>query len=187
MSALADRLREAMALASVSQADLARACGVKAPSVNGWLSGKSKFLRGENLLKAASRLGVSPKWLAEGRGPMRLAAGEQPPADEPAARPVELAHALPVFLEAVAQAPQASRAELAQVLGLLVTTGSALYAQRVTELLTAAQVAPSKGHSVQPPPQLTADEMRQAQALTRAIKAADAFAIAPAPHAVEKP
>ena len=42
----------------------------KPPSVNGWLSGKAKFLRGENLLKAAAKLGVSAKWLAEGLGPM---------------------------------------------------------------------------------------------------------------------
>lgn len=67
---LSDRLRTAMNLAGVSQADLARACGVKPPSVNGWLGGKSKFLRGENLLKAASKLGVNQQWLATGEGPM---------------------------------------------------------------------------------------------------------------------
>ncbi|HEY0955791.1 MAG TPA: hypothetical protein VGE36_13585 [Roseateles sp.] len=45
------------------------------------------------------------------------------------------ADALPVALESLRNAPQHARAELAQVLGLLVTTGSALYAQRVGELL----------------------------------------------------
>ena len=54
--------------AGLSQADLARECGVKPPSVNGWLSGKSKFLRGENLLKAAKALNVSQSWLATGKG-----------------------------------------------------------------------------------------------------------------------
>lgn len=67
---LADRLLAAMAHSGLSQAELARACGVKPPSVNGWLSGRSKFLRGENLLKAASALGVNQQWLATGEGKM---------------------------------------------------------------------------------------------------------------------
>lgn len=71
MSSLADRLRQALAHADISQAELARRCGVKQPSVHGWFSGKSRFLRGENLLKAASALGVSQEWLATGRGKMR--------------------------------------------------------------------------------------------------------------------
>lgn len=67
---LADRLITAMERAGLSQADLSRACDVKPPSVNGWLSGKAKFLRGENLLKASAALGVNEKWLATGEGPM---------------------------------------------------------------------------------------------------------------------
>lgn len=69
---LADRLRKAMSEANMNQKALANAVGVKPPSVNGWLSAKAKFLRGENLLKAAKALGVSDLWLAEGKGPMRL-------------------------------------------------------------------------------------------------------------------
>jgi len=68
MKTLASRLSTAMKNANISQAELARLCGVKPPSVNGWLSGKSKFLRGENLLKAASALQVSEDWLATGQG-----------------------------------------------------------------------------------------------------------------------
>jgi len=68
MKTLADRLSMAMKSANISQAELARLCGVKPPSVNGWLSGKSKFLRGENLLKAAEALQVSEDWLATGQG-----------------------------------------------------------------------------------------------------------------------
>jgi transcriptional regulator with XRE-family HTH domain len=68
---MSERLIEAMAASGMSQAALARACGVKPPSVNGWLSGKSKYLRGENLLSAASALGVSQQWLATGEGEMR--------------------------------------------------------------------------------------------------------------------
>lgn len=71
---LSERLKKAMEASGTSQADLARACGVSAPSVHGWLSGKSKFLRGENLLKAARVLGVSQDWLATGSGSMRASA-----------------------------------------------------------------------------------------------------------------
>lgn len=60
-----------MDAAGINQAELARLCGVSAPSVNGWLSGKSKFLRGENLLLAAKALKVSEQWLATGKGQMK--------------------------------------------------------------------------------------------------------------------
>lgn len=73
---LADRLKAAITRAGVSQVELARACGVSAPSVHGWLSGKAKFLRGENLLKAAAALGVNQQWLATGEGPMTRASLE---------------------------------------------------------------------------------------------------------------
>lgn len=76
---LSQRLKTAMDLAGISQARLARACGVRPPSVNGWLSGKSKFLRGENLLKAAKALQVSEEWLATGKGPMRIEASHIKP------------------------------------------------------------------------------------------------------------
>lgn len=69
---LSKRLQLAMKEVGISQAELARACGVKPPSVHGWLSGKSKFLRGENLLAAARALNVSQEWLATGKGPMLL-------------------------------------------------------------------------------------------------------------------
>jgi phage repressor protein C with HTH and peptisase S24 domain len=78
MSSLADRLRRAMAHAEINQAELARRCHVKQPSVYGWLSGKSKFLRGENLLAAAGALGVSQQWLATGHGNMVPSQASQP-------------------------------------------------------------------------------------------------------------
>lgn len=71
---LADRLTAAMEASGLTQADLARACQVKPPSVHGWLNGKSKFLRGENLLRAAAALGVSQQWLATGEGAMKSSA-----------------------------------------------------------------------------------------------------------------
>lgn len=71
---ISERLKTAMQAAGLSQAELARRCGVKPPSVNGWLSGKAKFLRGENLLAAAQALGISQHWLATGKGEMKPAA-----------------------------------------------------------------------------------------------------------------
>jgi transcriptional regulator with XRE-family HTH domain len=70
---LKERLEEAMKGPPVVRAiDLARACGVKPPSVADWLSGRTKRLEGANLLAAAKRLGVRPEWLSTGVGPMRL-------------------------------------------------------------------------------------------------------------------
>lgn len=70
---LKDRLAIAMeGPPRVTQASLARACKVSQPSVNDWLSGKSKTIRGATLLAVAKFLAVSPDWLATGKGPMRL-------------------------------------------------------------------------------------------------------------------
>ncbi|ENV09513.1 XRE family transcriptional regulator [Acinetobacter sp. NIPH1876] len=71
MSSLSDRLRYAMEVLppkKIKGADLARAVGVKPPSVSDWLSGKSKTMEGENLIKASKFLGVSASWLASGTG-----------------------------------------------------------------------------------------------------------------------
>jgi phage repressor protein C with HTH and peptisase S24 domain len=77
---LAERMRLALAgPPKKTQTALAAACGVKPPSVNGWVSGESKTIEGANLLKAAAFLGVSAKWLAEGVGPMR--GDDAPPPD----------------------------------------------------------------------------------------------------------
>lgn len=77
-STLSDRLREAMVgPPRVSQAALARACGVSAPSVNDWLSGKSKSMEASKLLAAARLLHVSADWLATGRGPREMNVKQQ--------------------------------------------------------------------------------------------------------------
>lgn len=68
MSTLAERLTVAIADAGITKAELARRVGISAPSVNGWFSGKAKFLRGENLLAAARALNVDEDWLATGKG-----------------------------------------------------------------------------------------------------------------------
>jgi transcriptional regulator with XRE-family HTH domain len=66
---LKQRLSVAMRDASVTAADLARACKIKPPSVSDWLSGETKSIRGSNLLAAARLLGVNPEWLDTGQGP----------------------------------------------------------------------------------------------------------------------
>jgi Helix-turn-helix. len=67
---LSDRIRIALNRARRQPAQLAAACGIKQPSVSGWLSGETKNLRGKNLYNAATFLGVSARWLATGDGPM---------------------------------------------------------------------------------------------------------------------
>ncbi|MCU0996850.1 LexA family transcriptional regulator [Stenotrophomonas maltophilia] len=78
MTTLAERLTLAIEHAQITKAELARRVGISAPSVNGWFSGKAKFLRGENLLAAAKALGVSETWLATGKGSMCSGVQEPP-------------------------------------------------------------------------------------------------------------
>ncbi|WP_316150469.1 helix-turn-helix domain-containing protein [Cupriavidus sp. BIC8F] len=74
MTDFADRLKLAMAgPPEVKPADLARACGIKQPSVSDWLNRRTKQINGANLLAAAEVLNVNPWWLASGAGPMRSA------------------------------------------------------------------------------------------------------------------
>lgn len=81
MSTLQERLRQIMSgPPKISQAALARACGIKPPSVNDWISGKTKTIEGQNLLHAAEFLKVTPMWLATGRGPMRKQGNSNQPA-----------------------------------------------------------------------------------------------------------
>lgn len=78
MRTLQERLKHAMTgPPKISQAALARACHIKPPSVNDWLSGKTKTIEGENLLLAADFLKVMPMWLATGKGAMRKNPGEE--------------------------------------------------------------------------------------------------------------
>jgi transcriptional regulator with XRE-family HTH domain len=73
MYSLSDRLKFALSRPpGYTQAGLARACGIATPSVSDWLSGKTKRIEGENLLRAAKFLNVSPWWLATGEGEAEL-------------------------------------------------------------------------------------------------------------------
>jgi len=65
---LSDRIRLARERANLSQAQLARLCGISQPSLCALESGKSKSLRGKTLLRLAEALGQSPEWLCDGGG-----------------------------------------------------------------------------------------------------------------------
>jgi len=78
MSTLAERLQESIGDAKVTQADIARACHIKPPSVADWFSGKTKNLKGKNLVIVAQLLNVSESWLADGVGPKQRTAGRWP-------------------------------------------------------------------------------------------------------------
>lgn len=77
MSTIAERLTIAISRARLTKAELARRVGISAPSVNGWFTGKAKFLRGENLLAAAKALAVDEAWLATGKGSMEPKSAHQ--------------------------------------------------------------------------------------------------------------
>lgn len=79
MNTLAERLKAALkGPPKITQRQLAEACGIKPPSVNDWLTGKTKSLEGSNLLAASKLLKVNPTWLADGVGPMRGNASDWP-------------------------------------------------------------------------------------------------------------
>lgn len=152
---LAQRLTNAMAIKGISQAELARACNVKPPSVHGWLSGKAKFLRGENLLLAAAALGVSQQWLATGEGAMQAAAGSAPVAIAPS-QPPALSQALEVVVAALAKVPVDSRKAVADDMGLLAMApdSSETLARLAASLAPARQetrLPGTESHEFQPP------------------------------------
>ena len=68
MTSLSERIKFRLRTLNKTQAGLCRYCKVKAPSVSKWLSGMTKTLKGENLLRAAEFLECDPDWLATGKG-----------------------------------------------------------------------------------------------------------------------
>lgn len=134
MPSLAERLQRAMSRAQMSQAELARRCHVSQPSVHGWLSGKSKFLRGENLLAAAGALDVSQQWLATGHGSMTIDNAEAPKPD--ALDPVvELRIVLTLAAQALADSIPAAGRELARALERQPALRNSEFAQTVLDTI----------------------------------------------------
>lgn len=75
MKTLAERLRAALEASGINQSELGRRIGVTRGAVSFWLTSQTASLTGENLVKVASTLGISPAWLATGRGKMKPSAG----------------------------------------------------------------------------------------------------------------
>ncbi len=76
MTTLASRLQAALSTLHppATQAELAKACGVSAPSVSDWFSGETRALKANSAAKAAAFLQVRLEWLLYGVGPMRAMA-----------------------------------------------------------------------------------------------------------------
>lgn len=68
---LSTRIRAALDSGnSLTQAGLARACGISRASVNAWVNGKTDSIDGKFLTTAAAYLGVQAHWLSTGEGDM---------------------------------------------------------------------------------------------------------------------
>lgn len=68
MNLLSDRIKWLYTNMGLTQADVARAAGVRPPSVNDWETGKTKGLRASVALTLARNLGISHEWLVTGQG-----------------------------------------------------------------------------------------------------------------------
>lgn len=93
METLGERIKDALASSGKSQAGLAAACGVSAPSVSDWVSGKTKSMKARTAIRAAEYLGVSLTWLTEGRGkkqPERLSPSSDRQSGMPVAKSPQL-------------------------------------------------------------------------------------------------
>lgn len=67
MSEWGQRIKRRREELGLSQAELARRVGIRAPSVNNWESGATKTINGPNLQKAAAALERSADWILYGR------------------------------------------------------------------------------------------------------------------------
>jgi phage repressor protein C with HTH and peptisase S24 domain len=67
-SELSDRINYGLKKTGKSQTKLAEECGVKSPSVNNWVTGKTKELMASVAIKASKSLNVDLNWLITGKG-----------------------------------------------------------------------------------------------------------------------
>ena len=144
MSTLALRLQAALLDKqsrdpSASQAELARYCATKGPSVSDWFTGETKSLKAQSLVMAAEYLEVRPRWLLDGAGPMKATG----PQWRPPAPALTLPDALPVVLDAMAKLPPARRVSVRAQFEQLAEHPE-MRDDALTELLTLLQTAPTK-------------------------------------------
>lgn len=131
---LAERVKKALAIRGMTQAELARRAGIAQPSVNAWVSGATQSMRASVAVKAARVLRVRTEWLASGVGPMEEEFHSDT-AIEPTRQPVDTATAAAVFLDALRACPH--KEELRVLLPLLLETDAPLYRARLLQLLGA--------------------------------------------------
>lgn len=130
-TALSERMRMALSASGLTQAELARRVGVRQPSVNDWLSGKTKILKAATALKVATALRVDPAWLlwGDGQGPV---SGEYSSGHPPLP---SLEAALKTMLDAIHSCPARHKEEVRQLLLLLLDHDAPAYRQRLLEML----------------------------------------------------
>lgn len=76
MEPWAKRIHERMRNLGKTQAELAKACGIKESSISGWFgkgSRPTRMISGDNLVLAAKFLGVTPEWIIIGKGQPEIA------------------------------------------------------------------------------------------------------------------
>lgn len=132
----------------ISQAEIARAAGVRPPSVADWFNGKTKSLKLRPAWKAAQVWGCDPLWLGEGVGSPGWIVDQHHGKAAP-----DLIESIPVVLDAMARAPQ--RDKLRTALLAVLDDDAPAYRQRLAELLTEAQ-SPGQPGANQPPAKQTA-------------------------------
>lgn len=71
MKTLIERTSYLLELVGNSQTELAKIAGVKPPSVNDWLSGKTKSIQIEPATKLGNHFDLNPMWISKGVFPMR--------------------------------------------------------------------------------------------------------------------
>lgn len=84
VSLLSDRIRQARTRADLTKAELARRVGVCLSAVVQWEHPDGTVPNTTHLARVAQVADVSFEWLATGRGHHRVAAGDGPPAIDPA-------------------------------------------------------------------------------------------------------
>ena len=70
MQTLPERIRAIMEKHQCSRSDIARAAGVKPPSVSNWLDGKTKTLKAVPALRLSGNFKLNMQWLTTGIGMM---------------------------------------------------------------------------------------------------------------------